>query len=141
MKAFSYPKGGPPADLLVEGHGADLGEAFEQVALAMYNVVTPLKGIRNELEFQVSVDGIDMMSVLFNFLDELIYKLDAEGLVANSLDVIVDPLKLTASATCHGEKFSQATHKVGIAVKAVTYHMMELKKTTEGWRIQLVFDT
>jgi SHS2 domain-containing protein len=141
LKAYSYPKGGPPADLLVEGHGEDLGEAFEQVALAMYNVVTPLDGINNRLEFQVSVDGIDMMSVLFNFLDELIYKLDAEGLVAKKLDVIVDPLKLTATATCYGEKFSQATHKVGIAVKAVTYHMMELKKSVEGWRIQLVFDT
>lgn len=141
MKAFSYPKGGPPADLLVEGHGADLGEAFEQVALAMYNVVTPLNGIKNELEFQVSVDGIDIMSVLFNFLDELIYRLDTEGLVAQSLDVVVDPIKLTATATCHGEKFSQATHKVGIAVKAVTYHMMELKESADGWRIQLVFDT
>ena len=141
MKTFSYPKGGPPADLLVEGFGATLGEAFEQVALAMYNVVTPLNGIKKVLEFQVSVDGIDLMSLLFNFLDELLYKLDVEELVASKLDVAVDPIGLVASATCYGEKFSQKTHKVGIAVKAVTYHMMELKKTDDGWRIQLVFDT
>jgi len=30
---------------------------------------------------------------------------------------------------------------VGIAIKAVTYHMMEIKDTPEGWTVRMVFDT
>ena len=141
MKGFSYPPGGPPADLLVEGHGDTLGEAFEQVALAMYNAVTPIDGVRAKSDFRVEADGTDLQSLLFSFLGELLYLLDAESLVARSIDVDLDLERFTLSATCHGEKFSQATHEVGISVKAPTYHMMEIKKTSGGWRIQLVFDT
>jgi SHS2 domain-containing protein len=141
LTGFSYPPGGPPADLLVEGSGRTLGEAVANVALGMLNRITPLEGITERETYRADVEGTDLQSLIFNLLDELLFLNDSEGLTAKSLTVEIDEAKLKASAIGRGERFSAATHEVGIAVKAVTYHMMKVEKTTEGYSVRVVFDT
>jgi len=138
---FSYPDGGPPADLLVEGKGGTVGEAFANVALAMYNAITPLEGIHERETFTVEAEGFDRESLLFNFLAELIYLVDAEGLVARRIDVEIAPGGLGLRAECVGERFSSATHEAGTSVKAVTYHMMKIEEGDGVWIVRTVFDT
>jgi len=55
--------------------------------------------------------------------------------------MVVEIDNLKATAKCIGERFSQETHETGIAVKAVTYHMMIIKETDDGWYVRMVFDT
>jgi SHS2 domain-containing protein len=98
MPSFSYPPGGPPADLLIEGCGNTLGEAFAGAALGMYNAITPLEGITEREEFEVEVKGMDLENLLFNFLDELLFRADTEGLIAKSLEVEIDEKNLKASS-------------------------------------------
>ncbi len=141
MVGYNYPSGGPPADLLVEGMGRTLGEAVANVALGMFNVITPLKGIKEKETFYAKAEGNDLLNLIFNLLDELLFLNDSKGLTAKNLKVDIDEKTLKASATCRGERFSAATHEVGIAVKAVTYHMMAVEKTPEGYSVRVVFDT
>ena len=141
MKGYDYQPGGPPADLLVEGRGRTLGEAVANVALGMLNMITPLEGITERETYRADVEGIDLQSLIFNLLDEILFLNDSEGLTAKSLTVEIDEGKLKASAVGLGERFNAETHEVGIAVKAVTYHMMKIEKTTEGYRVRVVFDT
>jgi len=141
MPGYSYPPGGPPADLLVEGTGKTLGEAVANVALGMLNSITPLEGITEKETYTIEVEGTDIKSLILNLLDEILFLNDAEGLTARYLVVDIDELKLKAKAIGQGERFSAATHKVGVAVKAVTYHMMEVEKSSEGHRVKVVFDT
>ncbi len=141
MSGYSYPPGGPPADLLVEGRGKTLGEAVANVALGMLNSITPLEGIREKETYTAEANGMDLQSLIVNILDELLFLNDSEGLTAKRLTIDVDENNLTAKAEARGERFSAATHEVGIAVKAVTYHMMKIEKITEGYRVQVVFDT
>jgi SHS2 domain-containing protein len=141
LSGYSYPPGGPPADLLVEGRGKTLGEAVANVALGMLNSITPLEGIREKETYTAEANGMDLQSLIVNILDELLFLNDSEGLTAKRLTIDVDENNLTAKAEARGERFSAATHEVGIAVKAVTYHMMKIEKITEGYRVQVVFDT
>jgi SHS2 domain-containing protein len=141
MVDYSYPRGGPPADLLVEGRGRTLEEAVANVVLGMLNVITPLEGIVERESFSVEVEGFDLKSLLFNLLDELLFLNDSEGLTAKSLIVNINEENLTAVAVCRGERFTAATHDVGIAVKAVTYHMMSIEKSGDGYVVRMVFDT
>jgi len=141
MAGYTYPPGGPPADLLVEGTGATLGEAVGNVALGMLNAITPLEGIEEKEMYTAEVEGTDLQSLIFNLLDELLFLNDSEGLTAKNIKVELDEKRLKASAQCRGERFSAATHKVGIAVKAVTYHMMKIEKTMKGYALRMVFDT
>jgi len=141
MTGFTYPEGGPLADLLVEATGSTLGEAFANLALGMFNAMTPIGGIAEEEEFTLEAEGMDMESLLFNLMDEFLYLNDVEFLVPRRIEVQVDVENFTAEGKCVGERFSSETHEVGIAVKAVTYHMMEIREETNGWRVRMVFDT
>jgi SHS2 domain-containing protein len=141
MNGYDYPPGGPPADLLVEGKGNTLGEAVANVALGMLNAITPLDGISERETFTFSAEGIDLQSLILNLLDEILFLNDSEGITAKSLTVKIDEEKFRASAVGRGERFSAKTHEAGIAVKAVTYHMMKIERTTEGYRVLVVFDT
>ena len=139
--SYTYPEGGPTADLLVAATGETLGEAFAQLALGMFNMMTPISGIAEREEFTLEAQGIDLESLLFNLMDEFLFITDVEFLVPNSVDIVVDIENLKATAACKGERFSASTHEVGIQIKAVTYHMMEIKETTDGWYVRMVFDT
>jgi SHS2 domain-containing protein len=141
MKGFTYPEGGPLADLLVEATGSTLGEAFANLALGMFNAITPIEGINENEEFTLEAEGMDMESLLFNLMDEFLYLNDVEFLVPRRIDIQVDLDSFNAQAWCIGERFSGETHEVGIAVKAVTYHMMEIVEEEKGWRVRMVFDT
>jgi len=141
LQGYSYPPGGPPADLLVEGRGRTLGEAVANVALGMLNAITPLEGITERETYRAEAEGTDLQSLILNILDEILFLNDSEGLTAKSLTVEIDEGRFRASAVGQGERFSAATHEVGIAVKAVTYHMMKIERTTDGYRVQVVFDT
>jgi SHS2 domain-containing protein len=139
--SYSYPEGGPTADLLVESKGKTLSEAFAQLALGVFNMMTPLEGIEEKEEFTLEAKGSDLESLLFNLMDEFLFINDVEFLVPKTVHVTIDRETLSAVAVCKGERFSNTTHEVGIAVKAVTYHMMEIKETSEGWVVRMVFDT
>ena len=141
MSGYSYPPGGPPADLLVEGSGRTLGEAVANVALGMLNAITPLEGIREKESYTAEATGTDLQSLIFNILDELLYLNDFEGLTAKRLTVEIDEKNLRARAEGKGEHFSATTHEVGIAVKAVTYHMMSVENRGGEWIVRVVFDT
>jgi protein archease len=141
MTGYDYPPGGPPADLLVEGKGNTLGEAVANVALGMLNAITPLEGISEREIYTFSAEGTDLQSLILNLLDEILFLNDSEGITAKSLNVKIDEEKFRASAVGRGERFSAKTHETGIAVKAVTYHMMKIERTAEGYRVLVVFDT
>jgi len=141
LSGYSYPPGGPPADLLVEGRGKTVGQAVANVALGMLNAITPLEGITEKETYTAEANGTDLQSLILAILDELLYLNDSEGLTAKRLTVKVDEKNLNAKAKGRGERFSAATHKVGIAVKAVTYHMMSVENRDGEWIVRVVFDT
>jgi len=139
--SYTYPEGGPTGDLLVEATGRTLGEAFANLALGMFNAVTPIGGIEEEEEFVVEAQGDDLESLLFNFMDEFLYLNDVEFLVPRRVEVSLDEKNFHAEALCVGERFSRDTHETGVAVKAVTYHMMKIEHVDGGYRVRMVFDT
>lgn len=139
--SYTYPEGGPPADLLVEASGGTLGEAFANLALGMFNAMTPIDGIAEKEEFTLEAEGDDLESLLFNLMDEFLYLNDVEFLVPRRIELTVDQKHFHADAFCVGERFSRDTHETGVAVKAVTYHMMEIKRVDGGYRVRMVFDT
>ena len=141
MIGYSYPDGGPPADLLIEATGNTIEEAFSNIVFGMFNAITPLNKISEKEEFMVETEGNDLKSLLFNLMDEFLYLIDVEFLVPKQIQLEIDSIKFKAIAKCKGERFNANKHEVGIAVKAGTYHLKEIKKHNGGWVIRMVFDT
>jgi SHS2 domain-containing protein len=141
MYGYWYPEDGPPADLTVEGTGCNLEKAVVNVVLGMFNAISPLEGINSKTFFKVQVEGHDMKSLLFNLMDEFLYIHDTEKLVASKLILKINEKEYQASAECWGERIEPGKHLLGIGIKAVTYHQMQINLITEGWKIRIVFDT
>lgn len=58
--------------------GETLEEAFEQCAMAMFGYMTDLERVQITQAYHVEAIGYDLLSLLFHFLDELLFMFSAE---------------------------------------------------------------
>jgi SHS2 domain-containing protein len=112
------------ADVMVKAHGATMEECFENAAYALADQMVHAELIVERTQYEFSVDGFDMESLLLNFLSEFLFIQDTERLVFGRFEVhIVD---LTLHCTAWGEKIDPERHQAKGEVKAITYHMMRI---------------
>lgn len=137
---FRYLEEGATADLLVEAYGSTIGEAFANAALAMFNAITSLKKVEPQISRGIELESEDLVGLLYDFLDELLFINDTENLIFSEIDVYVDDERVRLRAECRGERFDPAKHESGAVVKAVTFHQMRIEKADERWRVRVVFD-
>jgi SHS2 domain-containing protein len=138
---YSYAEDGPTADLTVDTWGETLEDVFRQSAIALFNAVTPLEGIGQNETREFQVKGDDLGALLFNFLDELLYIHEVDLIVFSGFDLKIDRENFILKAVCRGEYFDVTRHDQGIAIKAVTFHLMKIEQTDEGWTLRVVLDT
>ncbi len=124
------------ADSLVEVHGRDLNERFENAAYAMFDLITDASKVRPKGEMKIVLSADSREQLLVDFLQELLYLNDAEDIVFGKFEVKTDGHNLEALAM--GEKFDPQRHEKRAVVKGVTYHRLEFddKKGT----ITVLFD-
>lgn len=131
------------ADVYVAAHGADLAEAFENAALAMFEVMTDTAKVTADAEGSLTVEAEDEYALLYSWLEALLVKAEVNGMLyskfkISSLDETEDGFKLTAAMW--GEKFNSAKHLQKVAVKAVTYHRMEIIKALSKVTLEFILD-
>jgi len=127
------------ADVAFVAYGNDLNELFANAALAMFNVMVETKNVERKVERRISVSGDDLVSLLFNWLNELLFYVDAENLVFSEFNVSVDTERFTLTAACRGEQIS-AKHEVKTHVKAATMHRMKIEKKQGRWEATVILD-
>jgi SHS2 domain-containing protein len=127
------------ADVAFEAYGKDLNELFANAALAMFEVMINTKQINSKEERKVEVEGNDLQSLLFNWLNELLIFVDSENLAFSEFDVKVDEEKFKLEAICRGEEINREKHEARTAVKAATMHKMEIKKN-KIWKARVILD-
>jgi len=108
----------------------------------MYNYITPLSGVRaGGEEREVEVRGHDLDSLLFNFLDELLFLFCTEFFVARELEVTaLDQDSWSLTARGRGEIFSRDTHVAGTEVKAITYSAMQILQVEGKAEVFVIVD-
>ena len=90
----------------------------------------------------VSLSNTEIEKLLFDFLNELVYFKDAELLLFSKVRCSVKKVgnKYTLAAALKGEKIDTKRHKLKNDVKAVTWHMFEIKKQKDGYRALVIVD-
>ena len=116
-------------------------EVFSQAAIALFNAITPIEGVEKVESREFQVEGDDLGALLFNFLDELLYIHEVDLVVFSAFDLEIDREQIRLKAVCHGESFDIDRHSRGIAIKAVTFHLMNIQQSDEGWNLRVVLDT
>lgn len=128
------------ADVAVAATGATLGDLFAAVAdgltAAQCDDVPDDVGRR----FHLAVDAESVESLLFDFLDELVYERDVRGVlpVDNDATVSEDAGEWVVEASARGVPLAEVDAR---DLKAVTYSEMDLSEREDGtWHAYVVFD-
>ena len=126
------------ADVGIIAYGADLSQAFANAARGLFSLITDLDDVEEILHRDAELTATDEESLLVEWLNELIYQFDTEGIIFKRFDIIrLDSTRLKARS--YGEKVDKLKHKLKIGVKAATYHMLKVDKG-DGCKVQVLFD-
>jgi SHS2 domain-containing protein len=126
------------ADVGIIAYGADLRQAFANAARGLFSLITELDDVEEVVYRDIELTASDEESLLVEWLNELVYQFDTEGIIFKRFDIIqLDSTQLKARG--YGEKVDKSKHKLKIGVKAATYHMLKVDKN-DGYRVQVIFD-
>lgn len=131
------------ADAYIAAYGKNLAEAFENAALALFNVMTETGKVASEIEDYVEVEAEDEYALLYSWLEALLIRFDVKEMLYSKFKVLEikkssDRFKLKAKIW--GEKFNPAKHPQRVGVKAVTYHRMEIVKEPNLVTLRFILD-
>ena len=131
------------ADIKFLAYGRTLEELFENAALAMFNVMIDTGKVSGETAREVFLKSPDLEFLLVDWLSELLYLFEVDEIVFRKFQVkeIRDEgSEYTITARASGEKFYPESHPFETEIKAVTYNQLEIEKTANSWKAQVVVD-
>jgi SHS2 domain-containing protein len=118
------------ADIIVRAKGQDLKEAFEQAALGFYGVITNLEQITPTKEIKFTIESEDIQSLLYDFIDNLIFLLDTKYFISNSISITklekATNEQYSLNVKLNVEEFQIGKHEQKTEVKAMTYSFMKI---------------
>ncbi len=124
------------ADALLRAYGKDLDECFANAAVGMFDIIADLSGVNCVGESRIVVKNEDRAGLLVDFLTDLLYLYEVEGVII--CDAHVKMNGDTLEAVVRGEAIDPERHRIKTEVKAVTYHMLEINE--EKGFVQVLFD-
>ncbi len=125
------------ADVKFRATGENLNEMFIASAEALNETIRGEIRILEQKEISFSVEGKDIESLLYNFLEEFLFLLDAENfLVSRIKSITISNDKL--DCTVVGD--SADNYAFTNDVKAVTYSDMFVREKNGGFECQVVLD-
>jgi SHS2 domain-containing protein len=125
------------ADVGVKAYGKTVAEAFEHAAKGMFDIITDESTIDPVGQYAIQLEAPDLEQLLVDWLSQLIFLNDAQDLVFGKFQVTLTGNRLTASV--FGEKFDTKKHRMGVEIKAVTYHMLQVQEKNPIF-VQVLFD-
>jgi len=128
-------------DVKVLASGKTIEEAFSFSAAALRETISGKLKIKTIVEKTIHISGKNYEALLYNFLEEIIYLLDAEDFAFSKLGefkIHSNKEKFLLDATLLGDKASG--YKFGNEVKAITYNEMFVKRGKDEAIVQFVLD-
>lgn len=137
------------SDIGIEVKAGSPEDLFKNSALGMFSIMYDLKIVDANEKIEVSVKGekgADTAELLISWLERLLYVFETKKMIFNKFDItsidVTKPVKYV-KANIYGEKINLSRHKFCTAVKAPTYHMLEVKKNNRNgriWSARVIFD-
>jgi SHS2 domain-containing protein len=127
------------ADWCLRVWAADLESLFTEAAIGM-NALAGIRLVskpRVKRTFSASAD--DGESLLVSFLSELVYYAEQDQLAFDDFEVSLDPgpgKPMDLNVVLHGAPI----FSMNKAIKAVTYHNLQIQNTKNGLEVEIVLD-
>ena len=125
MKNYEYFE--VTADIGFKAYGKNLNEAFENAGLAIFNIISDTDGINPTKEISFEITSEDNVSLLYDYLEELLFYHEVEFMLFSQFDVEIDE-DFHLKATIKGEPIDWNRHERKTEIKAITFHQMEVRQ-------------
>ncbi len=122
------------ADWELEAWAPDLLSLLEQAARGMYTLAGARLSDGPRYVRKIDLPVNDPESLLVNFLAELLFLGEQEGLAFDTFNLKIEEKRLQASLG------GAQLVLIDKEIKAVTYHNLAVQKTAQGLRVRIVFD-
>lgn len=131
------------SDIYVAARGRSVEEAFENAALAMFEVMTDTSRVKPTVKDEVTIEEWDEKALLYTWLEQLLLKFELGEMLFSKFDVtrLVQTDKgWRLHAVILGEHYDPARHESKVGIKAVTYHQMEIGREDDGYIVKFILD-
>ncbi len=130
------------ADLFFRSYGKSLSECYVNAARAMSAAIVDLKTIYPSDKREISLEAKDLPNLMHDWLDQLLFLFDTEGLIFRDYEVSVasEGGKYSLKAKATGEPFDRRKHVILTAIKAITYHDLKVEEQDGVWTAEVLCD-
>ena len=127
------------ADIGVRVFGRTVKELFANAAFAMFDIIADLEGITGGIVDEFDLKAATPEELLVNWLDELLYRSCTKEIIFFDFEISeLGDTRMKAKAT--GRSFAANRNRLKTEIKAATYSDLAIKKTAEGYSVEIVFD-
>ena len=139
MKKFEYFD--VTADIGFYAFGNTLNESFENAGLAIFNIISNTNNISPEKSIEFEITSEDDVSLLYDYLEELLFYHEVEFMLFSEFNVQIDEIDGTYNlkACIKGENINCDKHDRNCEIKAITFHQMEVN-VSDAVRLKAIVD-
>lgn len=123
------------ADIKFKVYGSNIEKIFENTALAMSEYLSEERNARDKIQKKIEISAKNTESLLYSFIDEILFLLDSESFLVKNAKVKISGEKLTAILKGDKAERYSINH-----IKAATYAEMKIKENLKGWEAIVVLD-
>ncbi len=127
------------ADLGLRMQASTLPELFAEAGRALTSaIIANVEDLQCETGIQIEISGEDRDYLLFDWLNELLFHFEQNGLLLWEFEIAIDESGL--NATTKGDTFDTLRHVESHEVKAITYHGLRIEETADGFAAEVIVD-
>ncbi len=127
------------ADVGIRAYGRDLKELFQNASRGLLEIFADTSAIPREVEVELEVEAPGLEDLLVAWLEELIYQGETKGVLFSGVEM-GEVGSGRAEGIAWGAPVEKNRELIRGEVKAVTYHMLQVRKEGETWTSQVVVD-
>lgn len=133
MKRFGLVE--HPSDIGILAYGSNYKETFENAAFGMFSAMAELSDVLPQKSFEVKVKGEDREELLINFLNELIFLMDAKKMLFCDFKIYhLTDKELKAHVS--GALIQVGLTELHRPIKAATFNQLEVREK----KVKVIFD-
>ena len=134
MKSYEFLE--HTADIKFRAYGKTFAHALSNAALAVTEIVTDVKKIKEKKQFTIIFSSEDREAMVFDFISHIIALMDGENFLTSRAEIEIDNQKLTAHL--YGDYMKN--YEIHGDVKAMTYSDLIVEENKGKCMIQVVVD-
>jgi len=124
------------ADIGIIVYGRSPKEIFINAACAMFEIIADTRRIKPKERIKIHEKADSYDELLLAWLRELLYRYSIDRAIPKDFEIT----KLNSKEIEATVSACRTAYALMAEIKAVTYHELEFKRTSSGYRAKVIFD-